>query len=59
MARLFGALQTKEIRDEKVLQLTQRIAEDESKISEFEESLKYAFKHRYIFLIFTIIIVLF
>ncbi|XP_065217646.1 sorting nexin-4-like [Planococcus citri] len=40
MARLFGALQTKEIRNEKVLQLDQRISEDENKIVELEESLK-------------------
>lgn len=40
MARLFGALQTKEIRNEKVLQLDQRISEDENKIVELRESLK-------------------
>lgn len=40
MARLFGALQTKEIRNDKVLLLNQRITEDESKITESEEALK-------------------
>lgn len=49
MARLFGALQTKEIRNEKVLQLDQRISEDENKIVQLQESLKYVreYPHAY------------
>lgn len=43
MVRLFGALQTKEIRDEKIQLIDRRIAEEGNKVDELEKSLKYDF----------------
>lgn len=40
IVRLFGALQTKEIRDEKIQLIDRRIAEEEDKVIELEKSLK-------------------
>lgn len=43
MVRLFGAVQTKETRNEKIQLIDQSIIEEERKITECEESIKYDF----------------
>lgn len=48
MVRLFGALQTRETRNEKIQQIDQRVAEEESKITESEESMKYDLRNSFV-----------